>query len=63
MEEEQKFTLREQMNAYVKLGLYKKANAIAEELGVKIQIQDYKGTQYTIASDGSLRRMISKKRK
>ncbi len=62
-QKEQEFTLRERMDAYVKLGLYKQANTIAESLGLKIKIQDHRGTQYNVAPDGSVRRVIPKRRK
>jgi len=62
-QKEQEFTLREKMDAYVKLGMYRQANTIAEKLKIKIQIQDSKGTQYSIASDGSIRRAVPKRKR
>jgi hypothetical protein len=51
------------MNIFMSLGQYKRANAVAHELGLEIKIQDAKGTEYYIDKNGSVRRTIPKKRR
>lgn len=61
--EERRQLLKKRMNIFMSLGQYKRANAVAHELGLEIKIQDAKGTEYYIDKNGSVRRTIPKKRR
>lgn len=60
---EEELSLRRRMDIFMGLGQYKRAQSVADDLGLKIKIQDNRGTQYYIAEDGSVRRVIPKFRR
>ena len=59
----EELTPQEKINLLVGMGKYKQAAALAKQLDKKIEIKDSRGTMYKVAPDGSVRRLVSKRRR
>ncbi len=62
-ENRRELTSQKKIDILMGVGKYKQAATIAEELGRRIEIKDSRGTMYRIAPDGSVRRLVSKRRR
>jgi hypothetical protein len=56
-------TTQEKIDVLVRMGKYKQAARIAAEIEKTIEIIDDRGTMYRVSSEGSIRRLVPKRRK
>jgi len=62
MNDEERFEIQKRIELFLRLGHFRRAYKLAEEIEMKLIVISSNGTEYNIRKDGSMKRVIPKRK-